>query len=496
MADPQEAPLPAVRGAPLPAADEPKTLAVNPQTGEIVGVLDPTAGISNCPIAEREAAILTAPVDPEHEMEVKYDGMVYMPGACLRKRLLDAFGPGRWAMKLESPIVYDRETSEIVVDYSLWIKGCYISRAQAGWTWNPANPRMAKSDSIESAQTECLRRLCKNLGVGLELWMPGVANAWRDKYAVSYKDTKGRTAWKRKDVAATKRSEELKNELGARFDADARPATGPEVASATVGGAAEEKTGAVSTRGREDAPGGPDNAAPPSAEPVCPKCNGPMWDNRAKRAEAEAAIAAGTRELNAKGKPKAAPPGWKCKDKACKGVIWTAVPEAKSGAAGIVPTPDARPDVDGRPEPSPATPDLPSQVSQPQIDKLHAIYEKAGLKGPQVLKIIGSRFKIPAKIVHEWIKAHPKDSILGILTAEQADALIASYAPMEAKTEDVSALIADIENWMFDGKISVEAVDEKCTELGIGHPWQKSPANAIRLLWEKCAISAKDGKWK
>lgn len=52
------------------------------------------------------------------------------------------------------------------------------------------------------------------------------------------------------------------------------------------------------------APAAPTTAAPTNgAEPKCPKCGGPMWDNRV-----------------GKKNPKA--PDYKCKDKACDGVIW------------------------------------------------------------------------------------------------------------------------------------------------------------------------------
>jgi hypothetical protein len=55
----------------------------------------------------------------------------------------------------------------------------------------------------------------------------------------------------------------------------------------------------------------------PSAAPLCPKCQGPMWDNRA-----------------GKRNPKA--PDFKCKDRECDGVIWPprdARPAASASAA-------------------------------------------------------------------------------------------------------------------------------------------------------------------
>ena len=63
--------------------------------------------------------------------------------------------------------------------------------------------------------------------------------------------------------------------------------------------------------------------------PVCPKCSGPMWDNRAKREQAKA-----------EGKPKP-PPAWACKNgkydpetrqrTGCDGVIWPSDPNEEDG---------------------------------------------------------------------------------------------------------------------------------------------------------------------
>ena len=60
----------------------------------------------------------------------------------------------------------------------------------------------------------------------------------------------------------------------------------------------------------------PDGAASPI--PECPKCQGPMWDNRV-----------------GKRNPKA--PDFKCKDRECDGVVWP--PRAAPGAA-TAPLPD------------------------------------------------------------------------------------------------------------------------------------------------------------
>jgi len=84
--------------------------------------------------------------------------------------------------------------------------------------------------------------------------------------------------------------------------------------------------------------------------PPCPRCGGPMWDNRAEREQDKRNIAAGKR----KKPPRAA---FRCKDKACDGAIWSAseaageTPREKGGGA----VPQAR-DGEEPPPPAAATP--------------------------------------------------------------------------------------------------------------------------------------------
>jgi hypothetical protein len=41
-------------------------------------------------------------------------------------------------------------------------------------------------------------RLCKGIGIGIELWRPSFVRAWKEKYAEPYQD-RGKTRWRRKD---------------------------------------------------------------------------------------------------------------------------------------------------------------------------------------------------------------------------------------------------------------------------------------------------------
>lgn len=323
--------LPAVRSAPLPAEAKSEL----PARGQ---ELPPYAkerveGISTVPLKDAEIAALTAPVDEVNEVEIRPDGIIYMPEICIRLRLDKALKPGQWALKAESAPGWDKDANEAMYDGSLWVKGKYVARAVGGCRWQPSNMQMSKTDALEGARSDCLRRCCKDLGIGRELWSPEFVRRWKATYTEQYHDSRtGKMLWRKKQNAGATPS----------TVADVAPAS----ADAKGGGAGEQSVENLDGQGDSSQPSPPAR----SAEPVCPKCKGPLWDNRAKRAEDEAAIAAGTRTK----KPRAA---WSCKDKKCGGAIWPSEPEAKSGAAEVpAPESSAKPDAGGA-QPSAAASD-------------------------------------------------------------------------------------------------------------------------------------------
>jgi len=44
-------------------------------------------------------------------------------------------------------------------------------------------------------------RLCKGLGMGLELWKPEFIRNWKAKYAETYTDKEGKTKWRKKAIS-------------------------------------------------------------------------------------------------------------------------------------------------------------------------------------------------------------------------------------------------------------------------------------------------------
>lgn len=142
-----------------------------------------TTGLAALKLEAKVAADLSAEFPPE-AVEIKPDGAIYVPGGLVRDRLMRVFGAGNWALRAERDPQYDRETREVLWDGSLWIRGMFAARAIGGQTWYPGNAGQTKSDAIEAAKTDCLKRCCKDLGVALECWTPAFKRRWVEEYAI------------------------------------------------------------------------------------------------------------------------------------------------------------------------------------------------------------------------------------------------------------------------------------------------------------------------
>lgn len=142
-------------------------------------------GAAMSPFPAEAVAVLGAPV-AEDEVELRDDGIVFMPGVWYRRQLSRAFGPGAWALLPRGP---SRRDGEIVMYHGgLYILGRFVSEAmgecEARWG-------MSYASALEGARTDCLSRCCKDLGMAAELWDKAWRDGWQAKYAVKeWKDGK------------------------------------------------------------------------------------------------------------------------------------------------------------------------------------------------------------------------------------------------------------------------------------------------------------------
>lgn len=149
-------------------------------------------------LTQKQIEILYAPVN-EEDVEIRPDGLIYLPWMEYVTRLRNAFGLS-WAMVPQGkPKV---QGNHVVCGYHLVIDGRWAGFAYGECEYQPNNKTMTYGDVLEGVKSNALMRLCKGLGISLELWKPSFVRSWKEKYAETYegknwKDEK-RILWRRK----------------------------------------------------------------------------------------------------------------------------------------------------------------------------------------------------------------------------------------------------------------------------------------------------------
>lgn len=148
-------------------------------------------GMAIASFSDAALAVLREPVNPD-DVEIKSDGIVYLPGVFYRDRLIRAFGSGAWAIAPRSPARRAPSKGGECVMYhgALVILGRYVSEAVGQCVYYPNNAGMQYADAFEGAKTDAITRCCKDLGVARELWDPTWRIQWQAKFAEKGPDGK------------------------------------------------------------------------------------------------------------------------------------------------------------------------------------------------------------------------------------------------------------------------------------------------------------------
>ncbi|KAL4076382.1 mitochondrial genome maintenance MGM101, partial [Scleroderma citrinum] len=155
-------------------------------------------GLSTQSFSREIADVLLAPID-EMDIEVKPDGLLYLPEIKYRRILNKAFGPGGWGLAPRTetnvgPRVVSRE-------YALVCLGRLVAIARGEQEYfDPAGIPTA----TEACKSNALMRCCKDLGVASELWDPRFIRGFKDKHCVEVwgehvTTRKKKKLWRRKD---------------------------------------------------------------------------------------------------------------------------------------------------------------------------------------------------------------------------------------------------------------------------------------------------------
>lgn len=141
-------------------------------------------GASMLKIAEEEQKKLTASFD-ENEIEIRPDGLIYLPQTFWRQRLNQSFGLGQWCLIIKgSHKDPDPKKDKLYVQGVLMVRGCYVAEAVGEAELHSNNPMQSWASVFESAKSDCITRCCKDLSIASELWQPEFTRRWVKEYAV------------------------------------------------------------------------------------------------------------------------------------------------------------------------------------------------------------------------------------------------------------------------------------------------------------------------
>src|SRR5262245_65607405 len=141
-------------------------------------------GMAVQPFPEEARRVLAEAVDPR-DVEIKPDGIVFLPGVAYRRILTRAFGAGGWAIAPRSPARYMKDNNIVVYHGALFVLGRFVAEAVGECFYRDNNPNMSYASCVEGAKTDALSRCCKDLGMATELWDATWREAWKKQHATT-----------------------------------------------------------------------------------------------------------------------------------------------------------------------------------------------------------------------------------------------------------------------------------------------------------------------
>ena len=120
---------------------------------------------------------------PDELIEIRHhDGLIYIPHIHVSNRLNKVIKPGKWALICRRHWL---EGNTMYGEHVLVMRGCYVGESVGGHPYQPNNPKVNYSDTLESTAAEALRRIAgKRLSCGSQVWEPEYARQWCAKYAI------------------------------------------------------------------------------------------------------------------------------------------------------------------------------------------------------------------------------------------------------------------------------------------------------------------------
>lgn len=160
-------------------------------------------GLSSQAFSKEAADTLLAPI-PFDDVEVKPDGIIYLPEIKYRRILNKAFGPGGWGLAPRGETIVTGKS--VTREYALVANGRLVSVARGEQDYfSPEGIPTA----TEGCKSNALMRCCKDLGVASELWDP--------RYIRKFMKDKAKQVWVEHVVTKKKKQIWLRKDDEVRY---------------------------------------------------------------------------------------------------------------------------------------------------------------------------------------------------------------------------------------------------------------------------------------
>ncbi|CAK7568292.1 MAG: hypothetical protein SEPTF4163_006279 [Sporothrix epigloea] len=188
---PSETPLPDAVGPALGPAADPNAPPVDWSSS--------FHGLSTTRFSAEIAQVLMTPINPQ-DIEIKPDGILYLPEIKYRRILNAAFGPGGWGLAPRGELAVGEKI--VSREFALVVQGRYVAQARGECPYFGGEDGVATAG--EGSKSNALMRCCKDLGVASELWDPRFIRQFKQEHCrevwIEHVVTKKkRQIWLRKD---------------------------------------------------------------------------------------------------------------------------------------------------------------------------------------------------------------------------------------------------------------------------------------------------------
>lgn len=147
------------------------------QTASGIDWSDSFHGLGQAAFPREVNDILLADIVTE-DVEMKPDGLLYLPEIKYRRILNRAFGPGGWGLAPRTEtFVTPKQVSR---EYALVCNGRLVSVARGEQDYFGGDERLATA--LEGCKSNALMRCCKDLGIASELWDPTFIRKFKKQY--------------------------------------------------------------------------------------------------------------------------------------------------------------------------------------------------------------------------------------------------------------------------------------------------------------------------